>query len=472
MKVLGNLNVIGQLLNLKPEVLATEPTLESLGTAPRMWVHENSLKFFNGAAITNLSAEGLTAQDITDALVPYAKSADVTSEITNAVADLVSTSELSTALGSYSTTAQMTTAIENALAGLDFQADVIGTEDQFSGVAGRYIFTSGSNFNTGEVATQNDIVEVDEAGTILAVAYDVSVQGDGTLVWNSTSKYWMRYNGANWAEFGGLVGLTGENGVQVNGGVVSIKLDGNTLTVGPDGLKVGDLSATYATVTALAEAVRTAKTFTKFNVKFFSRTVNLTSINAGTSVAGRAETVVEGDTIADVNTGDIYTIVSGSRELTSALAEGEERYINATMQLFTNPSDRLIAGRGVVKFTKLNGVVTSVRISTSEGINLRMFDAGGNDTTIEAAVNAVNTRVSDLESRVVASYVQFDPSVAGTVLTVTHNLGNKYPMVQVVNADDTVILVDEIKFIDANTLTVTIAEAGTPKVIVQGLKAA
>lgn len=471
MKVLGNLNVIGQLLNLKPEVLATEPTLESLGTAPRMWVHENSLKFFNGAAITNLSAEGLTAQDITDALVPYAKSADVTTEIGNAVADLVSTSELSTALASYSTTAQMTSAIENALAGLDFQADVIGTEDQFSGVAGRYIFTSGSNFNTGEVATQNDIVEVDEAGTILAIAYDVSVQGDGALVWNSTSKYWMRFNGANWAEFGGLVGLTGENGVQVNGGVVSIKLDGNTITVGPDGLKVGDLSATYATVTALAEAVRTAKTFTKFNVTFFARTVDLTSINAGTSVAGRAEVVTEGDTIADVNTGDIYTIVSGARELTSALAEGEERYITSSKQLFTASPAKLIAARGVVKFTKLDGVVNSVRVSVFEGVNLRMFDAAGNDTAVETAVNAVNSRVTDLESRVVSSYVQFDPSVAGTVLTVTHNLGNKYPMVQVVDADDTVILVDEIKFIDANTLTVTIAEAGTPKVIVQGLKA-
>lgn len=378
-KINGALNVVGQILNLKPETLATDPTLGALGSAPRIWVNSTSglMKFFNGTAITALGDNtGLvTDQELTDALVGYVQSTDlagyalstnVTTEIGTAVAGLASTQDVTDAVANLVSTTAMSNAIDNAIAGLDFQEDVAGLETDFVDQAGRYIYVDGSTFATGVVAAAGDIVTVDATGAILSVAYDVSVAGPGALVWNTKTVGWFRYDGSNWAKFGGLEGVTAGNGVQKSGDELSVKLDGVSLTVGANGLKVGDLSATYATVTALTAAI--------------------------------ADFVTES-------------------EMTSAIG------------------------------TAVSGLATA------------------------ASVTAVGDKVDALTARIEASEFQFTPQAAGTVLTVEHNFGNKYPQVQVVDTDDTVIGVDEIKFVDVNTLTVTLAVAGQPKVIVQGLKA-
>jgi hypothetical protein len=260
-KINGSLNVVGQLLNLKPEVLSADPTLGSLGSAPRLWVNgtEGILKFFNGTAIQALGdTDGITEGELTTALLPYAKSADVTTEIGAAVAGLASDQDVADAVQNLVSQTAMTNAIENALAGLDFQADVVGLESEFVDQAGRYIYVDGTTFATGVAAAAGDIVEVDAAGVIVSVAYDVSVAGAGALVWNTTAVAWLRWDGATWAEFGGLTGVSAGNGITKTGDEISIKLDGATLTVGPNGLKVGDLSATYATVESIADFITEA----------------------------------------------------------------------------------------------------------------------------------------------------------------------------------------------------------------------
>ena len=95
------------------------------------------------------------------------------------------------------------------------------------------------------------------------------------------------------------------------------------------------------------------------------------------------------------------------------------------------------------------------------------------DAELTAAVAdlATKTELAAVVARIEASEFQFTPQEAGTTIEVVHNFGNKYPIVQVVDTDDTVIGVDEVKFVDVNTLTVKLSVAGTPKVIVQGLKA-
>lgn len=364
-KINGALNVVGQILNLKPEVLSADPQIGDLGSAPRIWVNgtEGILKFFNG---TTIAALGDTEDELTAALVPYAKTADVTSAIGTAVAGLASDQDVADAVQNLVSTTAMTNAIENALAGLDFQSDVVGLESEFVDQAGRYIYVDGTTFATGVAAAAGDIVEVDAGGVIVSVAYDVSAAGAGALVWNTTAVVWLRWDGATWAEFGGLSGVSAGNGITKTSNEISIKLDGNTLTVGPNGLKVGDLSATYATVTALTTAIANFQTAAQ----------------------------------------------------------------------------------------------------VTEAINTATADLASN-----ASVTAVDDKVDALVARIEASYFEFDPVSAGTTITVTHNFGNKYPQVQVVDTDDTVIGVDEIKFVDENTLTVKLAVAGQPKVVVQGLKA-
>ena len=97
--------------------------------------------------------------------------------------------------------------------------------------------------------------------------------------------------------------------------------------------------------------------------------------------------------------------------------------------------------------------------------------AAGQATTAVSNLSTELDAVKEDVQRLTQSYFDFEPAAAGTVHTVTHNLLNKYPLVQVVDpTDDEVIGVQSIKFVDENTLTVTLAEAASVRVVVQGYK--
>lgn len=239
-KVNGDLVVQGKVLNLKLETLSANPVTDLVES--RLWYDTvtKGLKLFNGTDAVAVS--GITEEQLTTALTPYAKTSDVNSAISAAVTDLVSGTE-------------MQGAIDNALAGLDFQEDVLGLESDFTNVAGRYIYVDGTTFATGVAAAAGDIVVVDAAGVITANSYDVSVAGPGALTWNRATANFYRWNGTNWAVFGGLVGFTAGDGLQKSGDVVSVKAADATIVVDASGVKVGDLSGTYVTPAAQATAI-------------------------------------------------------------------------------------------------------------------------------------------------------------------------------------------------------------------------
>lgn len=132
--------------------------------------------------------------------------------------------------------------LEAYVAGLDFQADVdayvadASTTSPGNGLPAaatgqRYILASGtSSLDAGWGAISgvgdNDIVQYN--GTSWVVAYDVSVEGEGALVWNRTDNYFMRWDGTSWSEFGGLAGITAGAGLLKSGNVLSIELDTNS----------------------------------------------------------------------------------------------------------------------------------------------------------------------------------------------------------------------------------------------------
>ena len=131
--------------------------------------------------------------------------------------------------------------VEAFVASLDFQKDInayvananttapgVGLPAAATGQ--RYILASNTgslNAAWGTIAGvgDNDIVEYD--GTDWFVAYDVSVQGEGVLVWNRDQNYFMRWDGTSWDEFGGLAGITAGAGLIKSGNVLSIELDTN-----------------------------------------------------------------------------------------------------------------------------------------------------------------------------------------------------------------------------------------------------
>lgn len=434
-KINGDLLVRGFHLNLKPEQLATDPTTEELGNSPRIWGNstDGSLKYFNGTELVNLSDIGLTEAELTTALEEYVKTTDLPApvdisglatktELTAAVADFATETQLADAVAPLATKTELTTAtqnlvsqtvmqgaIDNAIAGLDFQADVLGLESDFVDVAGRYIYVDGSKFTTGVAASVNDIVEVSATGEVLSVAYDVSAAGPGALAYNRAEQAFYRWNDTNWSEFGGLTAITNGNGLDKSGDVISVKAADATIVVDANGVKVGDLSAVYVTPAALTTATAGFAT----DAELTAAVADLVSETALTAA------------VADLAT---------KAEVTAAVAD----------------------------------LVSDTELTTALDLYLLKTDVpeGGDVSAL-----ATKEELAAVVTRIEASEFQFTPQEAGTTIEVVHNFGNKYPIVQVVDTDDTVIGVDEIKFVDVNTLTVKLAVAGTPKVIVQGLKA-
>jgi hypothetical protein len=175
--------------------------------------------------------------------------------------------------------------LDAALAGLDFQKDIddlvadASTTAPGAGLPAaatgqRYILQSGTSslatgWGTISGVGDNDIVEYN--GSAWVVAYDVSVQGEGALVWNRDDNYFMRWDGSSWAEFGGLSGITAGAGLDKSGNVLLVDLatnaglefdvpgDGGKLRVHADnstiersasGIRVKDLGITLGKLAA------------------------------------------------------------------------------------------------------------------------------------------------------------------------------------------------------------------------------
>lgn len=131
--------------------------------------------------------------------------------------------------------------LDSALSGLDFQKDInasvanatttapgVGLPAAATGQ--RYILESGTGSLNAAWGTitgvgNNDIVEYN--GTAWVVAYDVSVLGEGALVWNREQNYFMRWDGSTWNEFGGLAGIVAGAGLIKSSNVLAIELDTN-----------------------------------------------------------------------------------------------------------------------------------------------------------------------------------------------------------------------------------------------------
>lgn len=165
---------------------------------------------------------------------------------------------------------------ENALAGLDFQPDVDNIQSDATLDPGasptegvRYIVqdTGALHANFGAISGvgNNDIVEY--RGSVFVVAYDVSAQGPGALVWDRASSTYQRWDGTGWAEFGGLAGITAGTGLVKSGNTINFVAADNSLTVNADStqVNVGNTNGTSLQVSAsgleLASTVTGNRTF-------------------------------------------------------------------------------------------------------------------------------------------------------------------------------------------------------------------
>lgn len=357
--------------------------------------------------------------------------------------------------------------LDNAIANIakDYQADVLGTEANFVDVAGRYIYVDGTSFATGIAASAGDIVVVDAAGEVTALAYDVSVEGPGALAWNRNTETWNQWNGTLWSSFGGLSGVNAGVGLSKEGNTISVKLgagvaDLPTGEVGIDLKLNGGLSLVDPTTgvdSTATDAVLAAKvagslevTASGIDVKDAGITaVELAASVAGNGIQGGAGTALSVKAKVD----GLITVTADGVDVDSAALDA--KYL-------------ALAGGTLTGDLILSGDATAAL----EAVTKQQMEAA--DTVISDAladaVTAIDTKFTSVVASLNKTHFVHDYTTTGATaaISVVHNLGVKYCNVTVIDSDDEVFIPQSIKFIDANTLEVTLNTDITGKVVVMG----
>lgn len=347
--------------------------------------------------------------------------------------------------------------LETRLAGLDFQGDVVGTEDDYVDQAGRYIYVDGATFIEGAFTPNaGDIVVVNAAGEIQEIAYDISVSGEnGALVWNITDGVWMNLVAGVWSAFGGLSGVTAGTGLEKSGNTISVRLGAGIANlpsgeVGIElkanaGLQLVDPSTgldSTASNAVLGVKVGSALETTAggLNVK----ASGVTEAMIAASVAGNGLVGGAGSALA-VGAGTGIVVAADTVAFDTTF--GDARYLTLTGGTLTGAL--VLAG----------DAVANLEAVTLQQLNGAIATAGGNTTALAARLNA-------------GTFVYEEVTTASATHVVNHNLGNKYATVVVTDENDEVMIPQSITFNTANSLTVTFAGASLCRVIVTGVKAA
>lgn len=341
--------------------------------------------------------------------------------------------------------------LDNALAGLDFQADVLAVQVDNTldpgatpATGARYLITDSANlhanFGTITGVADDDIVQFN--GTDFVVAYDVSVAGSGALVWDRTDTVWYRYDGTAWSVFGGLGDLNAGVGLVKVGNTINVNLGAGVSQLPTDevGIDVRASSGLFLTEDGSTDSTGTNA---QLAIKLDGSTLALGAGGVKVADAG-----VGAAQLAAAVAGDGLTGGAGS-----ALAVGAGTGITVaadSVALDTTYTD--------ANYARLDGATFTGAVVLAADATVALGAA------TKQQVDTVNTRLTD-------SFYLHDGNVAATSFTVTHNLGQQYPQVQVINSSNKVIQPDEITFDSANQLTVTFLSAITCKITVQAPKA-
>lgn len=267
----------------------------------------------------------------------------------------------------------------------------------------------------------------------------------------------------------GAAGVT--NAMLVNS---SISLNGDTgtgsvdlgATLAFDGDSVTGIATSVAgnTVTISAsDASTSAKGVAQFDSGDFDVAAGVVSIKA--AGVDNAQLAFSDITFTGTTGSDIVAL-GGSLSIEGG-AGGEVSTDVAAGVVAISVRDATSSLKGIASFDSadfnvVNGAVSAVAKALDDLSDVAITTAAGGDTLIHNGTEFVNRKV----------YFLYTGGTASTSHTVTHNLGQKYCNVTVVDSTDEVIIPQSITFDGANGLTVTFTSAITCKVIVMGVNAA
>lgn len=290
-----------------------------------------------------------------------------------------------------------------------------------------------------------------------------------------------------------------------SGGTGSIALGGTLSVLGTSTQGIStSIAGSIITITA-ADATTASKGVSQFDPSFFTVTtgnVTIKSASIGNSsltnpswsisgTTGGAQAIALGTTLSVVGGSAPVTTVSSAGTLTINVASATASTLG--LASFNGSQFAVVSGAVSLAMTLGQGGLTNVTSTVDTAASADLLTYNGtkwtnatratvfgtesvgtlSDVALISPVGGQTLVYSTAASKFVnrPTYYLFTGGTAATSFTVTHNLGQKYCNVTVVDSTDEVVIPQSITFTDANNLTVTFNSAITCTVVVMGVNA-
>jgi hypothetical protein len=253
--------------------------------------------------------------------------------------------------------------------------------------------------------------------------------------------------------------------LNADSGSGSVALGGTVLIEGDSVQGINTLASGNTFSVTAADASTSAKGVAKFDQFDFDVTAGTVSVKNG----GIDNVQLANSTVGFAgNTGGAFTVALGnSFSVTGDTAQGVSSVSDASGVLVTvqDATDTL---KGVARFAATDFYTNAGEVSIiAKGLDDLTDVSIGNSTQLAGSTLIFDDSADDYVPG--AIYFLYTGSDA-TSHTVTHNLGQKYCNVTVVDNTDEVVIPQSITFNGDNTLTVTFTAAIACKVIVMGVQ--
>lgn len=355
--------------------------------------------------------------------------------------------------------------IDNALAGLNWQQDVNGVQVDATLDPGavpvegdRYVVTNvaalHANFGTIADVANNDIVEYVGGGFVVAFDVSVEAKAEGALAWNSGSQSYTRYAGGAWGAFGGLDALQPGVGLSKDGNVLNVNLGAGIVELPTDGIGI-DLGSNAGLKLVDGNGDESTDSAAKLVVKLDgnSLVVGANGVKVGP----------EGVTAAELAAAALGNGLAGGAGVAVNVKAKADGGIVVDADGVSVDSAKL----GETFLSKTGDTATDLKVSTAPVAVTDVARLQEVNDAKQVAADATAALVTRFEG---SQFVYDGLANVQATHTVVHSLGDSFPLVEVMDATGETVLPDSIVRTDANTVTVTVVPAAGIRVVVQGVK--
>lgn len=368
--------------------------------------------------------------------------------------------------------------------------------------------------NPGTATTGDRFLNTTDGKIYTATATDTWNAGvapvDGWSLFDRTDETGYVYSGSAWVQFTGTGQITAGLGLMKTGNVIDVNLGAGIKELPSD--EVGlDIYGSPGALILTDDGTTAATTTTAALHLLLKASGGLTQDIDGLYVPanGITNAMILNDTITlDADTGSGSLALGGTLDVIGTALQGISTSTSGS-QIVITAADATTTTKGVASFDALHFTTTSGAVSLLESTITIAGDTGTDDValgetvtftggdgittavtgnTVTFSVDTADIVLDDLAGVVITSaadnqalihngtdwvnqkiYHLHTESVAATTWTVTHDIGQQYVNVTVVDAANEVIIPQSITFTSTTVLTVTFNTAITGKVVVMGI---